>query len=95
MRATAAPATASCAVANTAWNPSPVVLTTTPPCDRDRVPQQLVVARQRVRASPSGYSSHSRVEPSTSVNRNVTVPDGSSAVPAALVGDPAHPTSGC
>ena len=42
----------------------------------DRVTQDRVVARERVRIIASGCSSHSRVEVSRSVKRNVTVPVG-------------------
>ena len=69
---------ASRVVANTAWRPSPVVFTTWPPCPLDRVAED---ARRGARAPAriaAGCCSQSRVEPSRSVNRNVTVPDGSS-----------------
>ena len=46
---------------------------------RDRHPQDLVVARQALRIA-SGCSSHSRVDPSMSEKRNVTVPDGRSVI---------------
>ena len=46
----------------------------------DRGAQQLVVAHQRgARRACTGCSCHKRVEPSMSVNRNVTVPAGNSA----------------
>ena len=45
----------------------------------DRRAQQLVVTRQRAGIA-SGYSSHRRVEPSRSVNKNVTVPEGNPVI---------------
>ena len=69
---------AACGLANTACSPSPVVLTTTP--------SRFSTASRRIsswRASAprmgSGCSCHRRVDPSRSVNRNVTVPVGSAA----------------
>ena len=57
--------------------PSPISEYTTPPRALDRLPQDLVVAIEAA-AIASGCSSHSRVDPSRSVNKNVTVPVGSS-----------------
>ena len=72
--------TARVRASRTPRDPSPVVFTTCPPC--------AAIASRRIsswRASAaciaSGCSSHRRVEPSRSVNKNVTVPDGSSATP--------------
>ena len=59
-------------------SPSPREVTTTPPC-----PSITLVTRRLCRSSAtsiaSGTLSHSRVEPSMSVSKNVTVPAGSSA----------------
>ena len=71
-----AAATASGAAANTAWTPSPVDLTIDAVVGLDGVAQDLVVAGECVVPSRPGCSSQRRVEPSRSVNRNVTVPVG-------------------
>jgi hypothetical protein len=60
---------------NTAWNPSPVVFTTEPPC-RATASRRISSWRANAACIASGCSSHRRVEPSMSVNKNVTVPDG-------------------
>ena len=75
-----AASTAETALAKTAkkLSPSPREVTTTPPWS-----SITAVTRRLCRSSAtsiaSGTVSHSRVEPSMSVSKNVTVPAGSSA----------------
>ena len=64
-------------VVKTAWSPSPVVFTTVPSwCST--ASRRIASWRSSAGRIAAGCCSHSRVEPSRSVNRNVTVPDGSS-----------------
>ena len=59
---------------------------------RSRSPHDLVVTRQRRLHRSPGISSHRRVEPSRSVNKNVTVPNGNSPTRTPLT-DPARAAS--
>jgi hypothetical protein len=69
--------------ANTANIPSPPWSTTDPPLDSTasrRIASWVTTAA----SIDAGRSSHRRVEPSKSVNMNVTVPEGNSLTPAPL-----------
>jgi hypothetical protein len=72
--ATAA-STANVGEANAAHTPSPVCLNNQPPCVSiaERNTSSWAASAARIR---SASFSHRRVEPSTSVNRNVTTPEG-------------------
>ena len=76
---TVAASTASGARANARRNASPCVSTSTPPSDThaSRTIRRWSSSATAYLSGPS--SSSSRVDPSTSVNRNVTVPEGRSA----------------
>jgi hypothetical protein len=52
-----------------------VCLNMKPPCSLNRRAQHLMMGGQRPRIA-SASASHRRVEPSISVNRNVTTPEG-------------------
>ena len=84
-RAAAAAATASAARANATKKASPWVSTSTPSC-LVNAPLSAVRCSARRSAYPAPCSWRSRVEPSTSVKRKVTVPVGSSglAMPAMI-----------
>ena len=64
--------------ANAAHTPSPVCLNNQPPCASiaARNTSSCATSANRI---PSASASHRRVEPSTSVNRNVTTPEGAAA----------------
>src|SRR3954471_20618914 len=70
-----AASTAALAEPNAAHTPSPVCLNNQPPWDSmaDRSTSSCSARAMRI---PSASDSHRRVDPSTSVNRNVTVPLG-------------------
>ena len=77
--AATAAAAAPAAVGNATKNASPCVSTSTPPCAANAVAQHPTVLSQRHLHSASGPSMcSSRVDPSMSVKRKVTVPLGSS-----------------
>ncbi len=65
------------AVPNAAWKPSPVVFTTNPACP-SIASRTTASCRARAGRIASGCCSQRRVDPSRSVKRNVTVPDGNS-----------------
>src|SRR6202044_409096 len=67
--------TADLGEANAAHTPSPVCLNNQPPCASiaERNTSSWAASATRI---PSASASHRRVEPSTSVNRNVTTPEG-------------------
>ena len=84
-RAAAAAASAPCAVGKATKNASPCVSTSTPPCP-PKASRRMRRCPASVAAYPSGPSSCSRrVDPSTSVNRNVTVPEGRSRCMAGMM----------
>src|SRR6202044_3954779 len=70
--------TADLGEANAAHTPSPVCLNNQPPCASiaERNTSSCAASAFRI---PSASASHRRVEPSTSVNRNVTTPEGAAA----------------
>jgi hypothetical protein len=78
--ATAA-ASASPARANAAANPSPPVENTYPPCAWVAA-RTMSSWRATARRIASVADAHSRVDPSMSVNRKVTVPEGAPTAPA-------------
>ena len=63
---------------NAAHTPSPVCLNKQPPCASTAPRSTASCAASAIRM-PSASASHRRVEPSTSVNRNVTTPEGVAA----------------
>src|SRR6202044_4193247 len=67
--------TADFGEANAAHSPSPVCLNNQPPCPSIALRNTSSWAASAARM-PSASASHRRVEPSTSVNRNVTTPEG-------------------
>ena len=67
--------------ANAAHTPSPVCLNNQPPCAPIADAQHLVMGGHAARIA-SASASHRRVEPSTSVKRNVTTPEGAAAAGA-------------
>ena len=70
-----AAATASDARPDAAANESPAVVNTYPPCDS--IEARMIASWTNSEADIAPLSAaHSRVEPSTSMNRNVTVPEG-------------------
>src|SRR6202042_1316644 len=73
--ATTAAPTADLGEANAAHTPSPVCLNNQPPCASIAPRNTSSWAASATRIS-SASASHRRVEPSTSVNRNVTTPEG-------------------
>jgi hypothetical protein len=77
-----AASTAETALGKTAkkLSPSPREVTTTPPCS-SITPVTSRLCSSSAASIASGTLSHSRVEPSISVSKNVTVPAGSSARP--------------
>ena len=77
----AAAATADAALSNTANNPSPRFSTSTPPCASNAArSSSLCRSRASPSTAPPPNSFRRMVEPSMSVNRNVTVPPGSSVM---------------
>jgi hypothetical protein len=66
---------------NAAHTPSPVCLNKKPPCAwiAERTTSSCAASAARI---ASASASHRRVEPSTSVKRNVTTPDGRPALTA-------------
>ena len=64
--------------ANAAHTPSPVCLNMKPPC-ASISPRNTSSWAASAARMPSASASHRRVEPSTSVNRNVTTPEGAAA----------------
>src|SRR6202161_2271035 len=70
-----AASTADLGEANAAHTPSPVCLNNQPPCASIALRNTSSWAVRAIRIS-SASASHRRVEPSTSVNRNVTTPEG-------------------
>ena len=73
--AATAASTADFGDANAAHTPSPVCLNNEPPCPSIAVRNISSCAASATRIA-SASASHRRVEPSMSVNRNVTTPDG-------------------
>src|SRR5277367_3137532 len=67
--------------ANAAHTPSPVCLNSQPPCASIALHNTSSWAASAARIS-SASASHRRVEPSTSVNKNVTTPEGAAATGA-------------
>ena len=76
-----AAATASTADPNAAASPSPMVENTVPPCSAT-ARRSSSSWRDRADRIASSSSCHSRVDPSMSVKRNVTVPDGPAIGPS-------------
>ena len=76
--AATAASTADLGDANAAHTPSPVCLNMKPPCApiAPRSTSSWAASANRI---SSGSASHRRVEPSTSVNKNVTTPEGAAA----------------
>ena len=79
--AATAASTADLGDANAAHTPSPVCLNNQPPCASIAERNTSSRAASAVRIA-SASASHRRVEPSTSVNRNVTTPEGAAPVMA-------------
>ena len=78
-RASSAAATASVALVNTTKNASPCVSTSIPPCRANAsLSARLCSARSSAYRAPCSW--RSRVDPSTSVKRKVTVPPGRSRI---------------
>ena len=73
--ASIAEATASPARAKAAASPSPPVANTKPPWASTAL-RTIPSWRANAKRMDSGAASHRRVDASTSVNKNVTVPDG-------------------
>ena len=73
--AATAASTADLGEANAAHTPSPVCLNNKPPCASIAARNTSSWAASAARI-PSASASHRRVEPSTSVNKNVTTPEG-------------------
>src|ERR1700739_3383184 len=80
--AATAASTADLGEANAAHAPSPVCLNNQPPCASIAARKTLSWAASAARI-PSASASHRRVDPSTSVNKNVTTPEGAAAAAAA------------
>src|ERR1700688_1603501 len=76
--AATAASTADLGDANAAHTPSPVCLNNQPPCASIAVRNTSSWAVSATRIASASVS-HRRVEPSTSVNRNVTTPEGADA----------------
>jgi hypothetical protein len=76
--ASTAASTADFGEANAAHTPSPVCLNNQPPCASIAARNTSSWAASAARM-PSASFSHRRVEPSTSVNKNVTTPEGAAA----------------
>jgi hypothetical protein len=76
--AATAASTAHLGEANAAHTPSPVCLNNQPLCVSIALRNTSSSAASAARI-PSASASHRRVEPSTSVNRNVTTPEGGTA----------------
>src|SRR6201987_3420532 len=80
--AATAASTADVGDENAAHTPSPVCLNNQPPCasivSRNTLSCAAIAAR-----TASASDSHRRVEPSTSVNKNVTTPEGAAAAGSA------------
>ncbi len=72
------PSTAHLGEANAAHTPSPVCLNNQPPCASITLHNTSSCAASAARI-PSALASHRRVEPSTSVNKKVTTPEGAPA----------------
>ena len=79
--AATAASTADLGEPNTAHTPSPVCLNNQPPCASVVLHNTSSWAASATRI-PSASASHRRVEPSTSVNKNVTSPEGAAAAGA-------------
>src|SRR6201993_5178212 len=77
--AATAASTADLGEANAAHTPSPVCLNNQPPC-RSIAERNTASCTASAARIPSASASHRRVEPSTSVNKNVTTPEGAAAV---------------
>src|ERR1700761_3119700 len=73
--AATAASTADVGDANAAHTPSPVCLNNQPPCASSALRTTSSWAASATRMA-SASASHRRVEPSTSVNKNVTTPEG-------------------
>jgi hypothetical protein len=73
-----AASTADLGEANAAHTPSPVCLNNQPPCASIALRNTSSWAASAARI-PSASASHRRVDPSTSVNKNVTTPEGAVA----------------
>src|SRR6516164_4167183 len=76
--AATAASTAQLGEANAAHTPSPVCLNNQPPCASIASRNTSSWAASAARIALASFS-HRRVEPSTSVNRNVTTPEGAAA----------------
>src|ERR1700686_4865233 len=76
--AAAAASTADLGEANAAHTPSPVCLNNQPPC-ASIAPRSAKSCAASATRIASASASHRRVEPSTSVNKNVTTPEGAAA----------------
>ena len=76
--AATAASTADLGEANAAHTPSPVCLNNQPPCASIAARNTSSWAASATRIASASVS-HRRVEPSTSVNRNVTTPEGAAA----------------
>jgi hypothetical protein len=76
--AATAASTAERGEANAAHIPSPVCLNNQPPC-ASIAPRSTKSCAASATRIASASASHRRVEPSTSVNRNVTTPEGAAA----------------
>ena len=79
--AATAASTADLGEANAATTPSPVCLNNQPPCASIAARNTSSCASRAARIAAAS-ASHRRVDPSTSVNRNVTTPEGAAAVMA-------------
>src|ERR1700756_2440680 len=79
--AATAASTADVGDPNAAHTPSPVCLNNQPPCRSIALRNTSSWAASAARI-PSASASHRRVEPSTSVNKNVTTPEGAAAAGA-------------
>src|SRR5689334_17178176 len=79
--AATAASTADLGDAKAAHTPSPVCLNNQPPCASIAARNASSWAASAARM-PSASASHRRVEPSTSVNKNVTTPPGAAAAAA-------------
>ena len=83
--ASTAASTADLGEANAAQTPSPVCLNNQPPCSSTVERKTSSCAARAFRIKSASFS-HRRVEPSISVNRKVTIPEG---------GPPADTRTGC
>ena len=79
--AATAASTAERGEANAAHTPSPVCLNNQPPCPSITERNTSSWAASATRIASASFS-HRRVEPSTSVNKNVTTPEGAAAAGA-------------